>query len=339
MKLQNGGIYNETILIINSESSLNNELKIECKINEILKDMPEYVKEWHSNLKASRKTAATRKDYVQKVKMFLSSIKADVSRVRLNEITKSAVTDYYISIQTKEDGFDVKYTSDSYQLTVWCCLNNFLDYLSKMGYISSNYMSVIDKPKNHDLERVNENRILLTEEDFKKILRKVNTDSKNKFFRIRDTTILLLFMNTGMRKTALSTIDIDDIDLENKTIRIIDKGTKRHEYVMNDKLTSLIYEWMELRFMTVNLGVTNLFTNESGEALTESGVYKIVKKYSHVSPHKLRSGYCSILYNKTGDIEFVRRAVGHSNASTTQRYIVTKGEEKKKASEIMGNLL
>ncbi|MEE3416989.1 MAG: site-specific integrase, partial [Prevotella sp.] len=58
-----------------------------------------------------------------------------------------------------------------------------------------------------------------------------------------------------------------------------------------------------------------------------------------LSPHKLRSGFCSIMYSKTHDIEFVRRAVGHSNVATTQRYIVTNKDEKKKSAEIMESIL
>ena len=65
----------------------------------------------------------------------------------------------------------------------------------------------------------------------------------------------------------------------------------------------------------------------------------VVEKYAGVSPHKLRSGFCSILYKKTGDIEFVRRAVGHANSATTARYIVTNGEEKQNAAEIMGSII
>lgn len=316
---------------------ISNELRIENKINAILEEMPPYVSEWHANLKASRRTAATRRDYVQKIKQFLLFINKDAENVKLSEINKRTVTNYFISIQTKADGDDIKYTSDSYQQTIWSCLNNFLEYLKDVGYIRDNYIKLIDKPKNHDLDRVNENRILLTEDDFKKILDEVGKEP-NKFFRIRNTAMIALFMNTGMRKTALATIDIDDINWEEKKIRIIDKGTKRHEYVMNEKLYSILMDWMELRFMKVNNGISNLFIGDDGKPITEACVYKMVKKYSHVSPHKLRSGYCSILYNKTGDVEFVRRAVGHSNASTTQRYIVTKGEEKKKASEIMGSI-
>ena len=79
--------------------------------------------------------------------------------------------------------------------------------------------------------------------------------------------------------------------------------------------------------------------------MSASTIKYLVYKYTEralgkaLSPHKLRAGYCSILYNQTHDIEFVRRAVGHANVATTQRYIVTNGSEKKKVAEIMGSLL
>ena len=57
--------------------------------------------------------------------------------------------------------------------------------------------------------------------------------------------------------------------------------------------------------------------------------------HRELSPHKIRGGDVSILYKETGDAEFCRRAVGHSNIATTQRYITTGGEEKKRAAEIM----
>ena len=58
-----------------------------------------------------------------------------------------------------------------------------------------------------------------------------------------------------------------------------------------------------------------------------------------MSPNKLRAGFCSILYDETHDIEFVRKVVGHAKIETTQRYIATKGSEKKNAAAIMDKLL
>ena len=50
-----------------------------------------------------------------------------------------------------------------------------------------------------------------------------------------------------------------------------------------------------------------------------------------MSPHKLRSGFCSILYKETKDLELVRRIVGHASSITTQRYIVINDDDKEKA--------
>ena len=81
-----------------------------------------------------------------------------------------------------------------------------------------------------------------------------------------------------------------------------------------------------------------------GERFNTRGITKLVYKVSEeslgykISPHKLRAGFCSVLYSKTHDIEFVRRAVGHSSINTTQRYIKTNNNEREMASKIMNDI-
>ena len=76
-----------------------------------------------------------------------------------------------------------------------------------------------------------------------------------------------------------------------------------------------------------------------------NSVAAIVKKYTAValekgiSPHKIRAGFCSILYEQTGDIEFVRDAVGHASVTTTQRYVVKDDTARLKAASIMNDLI
>ena len=322
---------------------LQNELEIERRVEMKLTHLPDYVKSWYFNMKASRKTAATRRDYITKIEAFLSSINTDPSRVRLNEINQETVTNYYLSTQTKEVNGELSYTSDSYQCTIWCCLNCFLEFLVNSGLIERNYIQSITKPKNQDLTRINEHRVLLTGDDFKRILDAVNEEDKD-FLRIRDYAIILIFMNTGMRKTALMNIMEDDLNLREKKLVVIDKGNKRHEYILTDKVVAAVKEWLKVKSEAGDFD-HHLFVSSLGNPIAPKTVECIVKKYTlagigkALSPHKLRSGYCSILYGKTHDIEFVRRCVGHSNATTTQRYIVTNGSEKKKAAEIFDDLL
>ena len=316
-----------------------NETKIESKIKELLANLPAYVADWDLYMKASRKTAATRLDYINKVKRFLSSIKSDPAKVAPADINERNVTEYFIGIQTKTDNGELKTTSDSYQQTIWCCLSSFLDFMVAHQLTANNYMRAITKPKNHDLERINEHRVRLEAKDFKAIMKAVRSES-NDTIRARDTAILMLFMNTGMRKTALQSIMLDDIDIANQTLVVIDKGNKRHQYVLNEHVMTALNDWLAERpTYSIRGNDSHLFLSNRGTAMGAKTISDVVEKYAGVSPHKLRSGFCSILYKKTGDIEFVRRAVGHANSATTARYIVTNGEEKQKAAEIMGAII
>lgn len=324
---------------------LESEIRIQNKTEKRLINVPDFVYGWYLNLKASRKTSSTCYDFVKKICNFLEFINTDISNVTIDDITERKVAEYLLSIQTKEVDGELKPTSDSYQGCVWSCLNNFFEYLVNRNMIEKNYILMIDRPKNRDLERINSHRVLLTEDDFKNILTRVD-DNMNLCERNRDRAIMLVFMTTGMRKTALINIMCDDLDVKNSTLFVIDKGNKRHTYTLNEQVLSAIHEWLDVRGKYANkTGDNHLFLSNRGKMIGATALDNLVQKYTKaamgkpLSPHKLRAGYCSILYDKTHDAEFVRRAVGHANVATTQRYIVTKGNERKKAAEIMASIL
>lgn len=322
-----------------------------------LDDMPQYVTDWYYHLKANENSAKTCKDFVNKVGRFLLYINPDIKKVKLKDIDEDIVTRYFIDIQTKtccHNGIEsTEYTSFSYRQSVWSCLNNFFKYLTSKKKIPYNYLNNIDKPKGNDLPRINRTRKLLTEEDFNAMLesvkRGVGTDKAKSYqrrYKTRDICIMTLFMTTGMRESALTEINIDDIDFENKKLNIMDKGFVSHEYVLSDSTIRTISDWLDDRiFLVGGKKIQPLFISNNGTRITANGLYKLIKKYSkdalgyEVSPHKLRSGLASIIYSKTKDIEFTRRVIGHSDLSTTQRYIVTDNNEREIASNIMENLL
>lgn len=333
------------------QGRLETEIKKETVLLKKIQNMPEYLQEWYYNLKASQKTITTCRDYINKIEKFLTFINPSIKEIDPQNISLKDIQRYFILIQKREVNGQQTYTSDSYQQTVWCCLNNFFGFLYNTNKISKNYMTMIAKPKNKDLERINENRILLTKYDFNHILESVEEGAGSDKARVcqkrlknRDRAILLLFMTTGMRETALSEINIEDIDFINNTLKVIDKGNKFHVYNLSEKTINSLDLWLQDR----EKWKTNsdaLFIAENGNRIGSSTLAKLVDKYCqdalgyHISPHKLRAGFCSILYQETGNAEFVRRAVGHSNIATTQRYIVTDNNERAKASELINNLL
>lgn len=329
---------------------IENEIKIDYKIQEKLKTAPFYVSQWHNFLKASGKTASTRYDFITKIIRFLTHINEDIINITPDDITKGDVIAYFASIQITGTGSDMALTSDSYKQTIWSCLNSFLSFMHSFDYIDENYIDGIERPGNKDLIHIKNKRTLLTKEDFSSILDCVINGAgseKAKHFqeysKNRDATIMLLFMTTGMRKTALMNLNISDIDFENGLLTVIDKGEIEHQYKLNDKTRHYLRLWM-LDRNDYDVDTDALFLSRYGERISETGIDKIVKKYTkaaigiELSPHKLRAGVCSILYEETHDTEFVRKAIGHSNISTTLRYITTDNKEREKSSMIMGSI-
>ena len=126
-------------------------------------------------------------------------------------------------------------------------------------------------------------------------------------------------MNTEIRCEALSEIDINDIDFNNKKIIITDKGNKTIEYVINDFLYKYLIEYYSIR-EKMDIDTKALFVNNKGQRLTASGVAKVVNKFGSIfeekynrklTPHKIRASFATNLYNATGDIRLVQQAMNH----------------------------
>lgn len=338
---------------------LNDEIKMYSAIEKELINYPDYIIDWYYNLKANEHSATTCRDWINKIKQFLLFINPQINNVKLDDFSSDVVTKYFIKIQTKNEivnGTEIyTKTSDSYRQCIWSCLNNFFEFLSDKQLINNPLVTAkIKRPSNKDLDRINKNRVLLTKEDFKNILNMVEYGTGSKKSRTyqakyknRDLSIMLLFMTTGIRRNALREINIDDIDFLNGKLVVVDKGDKEHIYSLNNQTLMVLKEWINDRYFM--LGGNNkekaLFVSRDLKRISGSSIAELVDKYSsaalgyHISPHKLRSGLASIMYEETKDIEFVRRIIGHSNVKTTQRYIVTNNSERERATALMENIL
>ena len=327
---------------------LEQEQKTNVKIEKIISKLPSYVRDWYYNLLASDVAPSSCYMYTNKVKQFFKYM-TTINKTNIEQITQEDVDRYFVSLRTRGEGNNIQRTSDSFQLTNWFALRSFFDFLVNRHYINNNYVNQIHKPKNRDLERINRDRKLLTQEDFQKIMQAVEADWTD---RDRNSLIFSLFMSTGMRLSALVAINNRDIDLRNRVLRVTDKGDKIHDYYISDSLKEYIEEYNHFKSRDRMFRQPKYYDEDplfidckTGKRMTNKEIYKIVTKYTEkalgypMSPHKLRAGFCSILFDKTHDAEFVRRAVGHSNLATTQRYIVTQGNEKQMAANIIGSIL
>lgn len=321
-----------------------NDLKIKNRIEYKLSLMPNYAEEWYYHLLANRMKASTCYNYINKLYQFLYFIDwSRTNEIELDELNPQILEKYIISIQSKDD---MTSTSDAYQANTWSCLNNFFEFLKKREYKEYNVMEKagINKPRVQDEVK----RIHLTKEDFSKIIKTVSDNKNGDPIRCRDTAILLLFMTTGMRKTALSCINLNEINLSLSSldvVEIIDKGEKRHHYILTDQTKRALEDWLEVRpILAGGYDDGALFISYQGLRLSGTSIYNIVKKRTKealgygLSPHKLRGGFITIMIDETGDIAATCEAVGHQDVRTTQRYFASIGRGKELAANVMGDL-
>lgn len=323
---------------------LEHDMKREEHINKILSHMPEFMTEWDMNMKACQKSTVTRYQYIMKADLYLRSINQNEKEVTLDDLTFQTAQEFFVSLNTIKKKGKIVESSDSQKCTIWSAMQCMFVYLKKRGYVKENPMEMIDRPINHDVDRIREKRVLLSANDFNKIIQKAELDY-NCEMRERNLAMLLLFMTTGMRKTALSEINIDDINEEEGTLTIIDKRKKTHVYYIEGVAQNAIWNWLYKRpnFETAESGDA-LFINIHGQRVGVTAIDGVVAKYTKkalgksFTPHKLRAGFINVLYKKTHDLDFVCKAVGHAAVTTTARYMDAKGDERQKSRDLMNDV-
>ncbi len=143
----------------------------------------------------------------------------------------------------------------------------------------------------------------------------------------RDIAVLELLFSTGLRVSELCSLNCNDIDLEQGSVRIYGKGSKEriiqitNPDVINSLITyrNLFIEQLEHREF--------FFCNRLGHRLSEQSVRFMIKHYAefanlseHITPHMFRHTFATLLLEEDVDIRYIQHILGHSSIVTTQIY-------------------
>jgi integrase/recombinase XerC len=184
---------------------------------------------------------------------------------------------------------------------------------------------------------------LLTPFDIKTLLRSVkehyqhlkDNDKDNcfsLFIHHRDLCILTLCIACGLRRGEILRIKIEDVDFDDKTIRILGKGNQR--FIVKERTAFFSHHFLEeiiIRYCRIRekFPGNSLFCNCYGQELNPHTIADIFKKYSsfisqdaHYIPTITRKTFASHLVRKKVNIEAIRNLMGHENCEITLRYYV-----------------
>jgi len=169
----------------------------------------------------------------------------------------------------------------------------------------------------------------------------------------RDRAILELFYASGLRLSELVGLDVEDVNLSARMVRVMGKGAKERIVPFNDTTRQAVAAWLKERAAVVNSQLPTsssqrvttknaksaknakgakasgdaLFVNFRGSRLTGRSVQRLVARYVGlcstrfgISPHALRHSFATHLLERGADLRAIQELLGHVALSTTQRY-------------------
>lgn len=245
--------------------------------------------------------------YTLDLKKFTNYIKKDYDKIKKEDIQK-----YIQNLSKEESSLSVSRTIST--------LKSFYKFLEINKYTKTNPLTLISNPKQpKTLPKV------LSEEEVNKLLDiNLKTD-----FDYRNKAMLELMYGSGLRVSELINLNVNDIDVNNCTVRIFGKGSKERIIPLNEYATEAINNYILYhRTALFKHGENNyLFLNNHGNKMTRQGFFKILKKLAkekniktEFSPHTLRHSFATHLLKYGADLRSIQELLGHSDISTTQIY-------------------
>ena len=144
---------------------------------------------------------------------------------------------------------------------------------------------------------------------------------------VRDKAIMELFYSSGLRLAELIGLDLPDLDLRDRTVRVLGKGRKPRIVPVGRHAAEALQRWLRERTAVAGVGETAVFVGINGRRLGPRVVQRRIAQWAarqglpeHVHPHMFRHSFASHLLESSGDLRAVQELLGHANISTTQVY-------------------
>ena len=200
-------------------------------------------------------------------------------------------------------------------------LKSYYKYLLRESIVTTDPMSKIIAPK------VSKRIPSFVEKDKMDILfDKVEFDEG--FEGVRNKLIIETFYMTGMRLTELVNLNIADVDLQKRTVKVLGKRNKERLIPFTASFEKHIDFYLEQRNKIIKENKNNfLFITKKGEKIYQKLVYRIINYYLSIvttldkkSPHVLRHTFATHMLNNGADLNAIKELLGHANLSATQIY-------------------
>jgi site-specific recombinase XerD len=142
---------------------------------------------------------------------------------------------------------------------------------------------------------------------------------------LRDTALLELLYGSGLRVAEAAALDVDDLDLAGRRVRVWGKGGKQRLVPLSEPAVDALQRWLadgRRELATEASPAAAVFLNRRGRRLTPRDARRVLDRRAAAPthPHALRHTFATHLLDGGADLRVVQELLGHADLATTQRY-------------------
>lgn len=320
------------------------------QLDEICKDLPSYVTEYLESLYSACEVS-TRIAYAKDIKSFLQEMQKqnsyfakyesiqDIPLELIGQLDFHDLQHYLNALRTEKynkvrKNITTTEVSNARRLRVRASLSGWFRYLYINHLVPANPVEGVGKIKETESKAIDR----LSVQESQRLMQGVETGSfgseRQQIFeektRYRDTAIIKVLLETGIRISECVGLDLDDIDFDEHYFWVIRKGGGADKLYFNDDVAAALKDYIDLeRPQYAKEDEKAVFMSLRRQRITVRSVQTLMKKYGtailhkpNLSPHKLRKTYGTLLYEQTADLKLVQDVLGHRTPAVTERYYV-----------------
>ena len=273
-------------------------MNIKSKINKSISSFSEYLL-YQKGL--SQNTVDSYKSDLTKLSNYLQN----------QDLSKTNIDNFFIDMS------EFNYSSST-KKRMHSSIKNFLKYINENEDYESIDISDIKLKSSKKLPEV------LSITDIENMINFYNHET---YLDSRNRTVIDVLYSTGCRVYELCDINISDIDLDEKYLKLKGKGSKQRIVPIGSMLYKNLMQYLNVRETFLQNRGEPLFLSKSKNKLDRTAVFRIIKKtaknislQTDVHPHTLRHSAATHMLEGGCDLRTVQEFLGHSSVSTTQIY-------------------